>query len=874
MVSDFQPQESYQFFLQEVPDLLLSLEQGLLSLKEQRERQKIHDLMRIAHSLKGGAACVGMNHIQSIAHELESVFKILKETDLEISLELESLLLQAYDCLSKPLFEEISTGYCNRTESLERGRILFSHLNQHLQSLTNLTVISEEESWWREEIEQGLDRLEKILANPNAQAVQSDLQASCKIFQEVAELAGLEEIVNLVKNSQQLLQKHPELAYSIGAATLEKLRTKLIKINPNSITKSTEEVAEREPIASLNTALPAALGVRLDVEKLELLNSLVGDLVTQDNRFLIQNQQYEETLETLVQWFGRFKLFLRELSSKAGQQRLSGKEDTETVLHRQRYLQKYLQNGLLGCTEELVQLEEMIQDFTLLGTVFGQLLKQRQKTLKQVQGNLIEARMVTAGQLLNQFPRMIRDLCAKENKLVKLELNGSHTLIDKAILDKLYDPLVHLIRNAFDHGCETAAERKELGKSEAGSIAISVYHRGDQTLITVSDDGRGIAVDKIRQRIVNLGWLSPQSATMLSTESLYEYLFRSGFSTSEKISELSGRGMGLSAVKLQVESLKGSIEVSSQWGVGTTFTLRLPLTLTITKLLVFRLGALLLAIPITSLVSIVVADSKDIETQHGKDYYLAMGRRVPLYPTNWLTTYNYPLASNAAPTIPGQEWHKSEKITLLLIARGEDRIALKIDRIVRSQDLVIKPFNELIIPPATLSGCTLLGDGRLVPVLDGAALVEKWRRHYEAEKAYSLVPSSQQISLPLIQIVDDSLTIRQTLAASLRKAGYQVVQARDGWEALGQLQQNLDIRAIICDIEMPRMNGLELLSRLRGDSRNLSLVDKRIPVIVLTSRSGEKHRQLARRMGADSYIVKPYVERELLDNLETLLVKT
>jgi chemotaxis family two-component system sensor histidine kinase/response regulator PixL len=520
-----------------------------------------------------------------------------------------------------------------------------------------------------------------------------------------------------------------------------------------------------------------------------------------------------------------------------------------------------------------VQLEEMIQDFILLGTGFGQLLKQRQKTLKQVQGNLIEARMVTAGQLLNQFPRMIRDLCAKENKLVKLELNGSHTLIDKAILDKLYDPLVHLIRNAFDHGCETAAERKAFGKSEVGSIAISVYHRGDQTLITVSDDGRGISVETIRQRIINLGWLSPQSTMMLTTESLYDYLFRSGFSTSETISELSGRGMGLSAVKLQVESLKGSIEVSSQLGLGTTFTLRLPLTLTITKLLVFRLGALLLAIPIASLVSIVVADSKDIETHQGKDYYLAMGRRVPFYPINWLTTYNYPLASNAAPTIPGQEWYKSEKITLLLIARGEDRIALKIDRIVRSQDLVIKPFNELISPPATLSGCTLLGDGSLVPVLDGAALVEKWRRHYEAEKAYTLVPSSPQISLPLIQIVDDSLTIRQTLAATLRKAGYQVVQARDGWEALGQLQQNLDIRAIICDIEMPRMNGLELLSRLRGDSRNPFLGEKRIPVIVLTSRSGEKHRQLAQRMGADSYIVKPYVERELLDTLETFLVK-
>lgn len=198
-------------------------------------------------------------------------------------------------------------------------------------------------------------------------------------------------------------------------------------------------------------------------------------------------------------------------------------------------------------------------------------------------------------------------------------------------------------------------------------------------------------------------------------------------------------------------------------------------------------------------------------------------------------------------------------------------IALKIDHILMEQDLVIKPFNPSITPPPCLSGCTLLGDGRLIPVLDGAALVEKWRRYQETEIAYSSPSLEPRNAPPLIQIVDDSLTIRQTLSATLRKAGYQVIQARDGWEALGQLQQNLDIRAVICDIEMPRMNGLELLTRLRGDTQTGHLVGVSLPVIVLTSRSGEKYRQLAGRLGASHYIVKPYVERKLLDSLQSLI---
>ena len=743
MVSDFQPRESYQFFLEEAPELLQNLEKGLLDLRQNRSLDKIHDLMRIAHSLKGGAACVGLNHIQNLAHQLESVFKRLCEKESEIDLELENLLLTAYDCLRAPLLEEIQIGQSNREAALEKAQPVLAQLEAKL-SLNEKKKTDATEFLLAEEVAQGLSRLEVILGNPNVLEMREALKAQVEIFRDLGELSDLPNFVAIAQTTLKALQTHPQAGQSIGQLALEDFRAAQKAVlagnrhpdeNPCQTlvnlaqSPSFEDKIEGEetPLSSPSPHLPLSpkadlhLGVRMDLDRLELLNNLVGELATQDNLFLLQNQQHEETLEALRGCFNRFKQLNRAFQSWGNQlssdrNRINENEHSPSISHRRSNRSLPAMRQTLA--EEIAQLGEVLQDLGLLNQGFQKILKHRQKNIKQIKTNLSQARMSPVGELLNQFHRMVRDLAAKENKQVQLKLNGVKTLVDKAILEKLYDPLVHLVRNALDHGIEAPEVRQAQGKSPQGTITISTYHRGNQTYIEVQDDGQGIDLEKVRASAIARSWLSPTAAATASKERLYEYLFSCGFSTVEQVSQLSGRGMGLSAVRLQVSTLKGSVTVTSEPRRSTTFTLRLPLTLTIIKLLVFSIDARLLAIPGDQISSIVIAQQQQIETSQDRQFYYWQGQRIPIYPQSFLSAYHYPAVFKTSPSLSGKDWKKSGKVTLLLLSRGEEFIAVKIDQILMEQDLVIKPFNEAITPPSSLCGCTILGDSQLLAMAE------------------------------------------------------------------------------------------------------------------------------------------------------------
>ena len=890
MVSDFQSRDSYQFFREEAPELLQSLEKGLLDLRQAHSTSKIHNLMQIAHSLKGGAACVGLDHIQNLAHKLESVFKTLCEKEPEIDLELENLLLQAYDCLREPLLKEIQIGKSDGEATLEKAKPVFAQLEAKLGLRQYFAPTSNEEKKTDvtefllvKEVAEEISRLEVILTNPDIPEMREALKAQAEIFREFGELSQLPGFVAIAQTTLKALQANSHAAQTIGKLALEDFRAAQAAIlagNRNLGGNPCEALVNlaQSPPRSHSPTLPTPpfplspspdlpLGMRIDLDRLEFLNNLVGELVTQDNRFLLHNQQHQETLEVLTECFSRFKQLNQNLQSWAKQPSSHNQVYPSLTEHSlsidRRGSSASLPTMIQTFAEELVQLAEAIQDLGLLNQGFQQILKHRQKTLKQVKTNLRQAQMLPVGELLNQFPRMVRDLAAGGNKQVTLKLVGTNTLIDKAILEKLYAPLVHLVRNAFDHGIEAPEVRQAQGKSPQGMITISTYHRGNHTHIEVQDDGQGIDLEKIRASAVARNWLSPVEAATLSKNRLYEYLFACGFSTVEQVSQLSGRGMGLSAVRLQVSALKGLVTVTSEPGRGTTFTLGLPFTLTIVKLLVFSISDRLLAIPVDRIVSIVIAS----EQQQDGQYYYWQGKPIPLCPQSLLSAYHYPTTVNTRKSLRGKDWHKSGKATLLLLSHKEQVIAVKIDQILMEEDLVIKPFNQAIPLPPCLCGCTILGDGSLIPVLDGSALVEKWLQFSESG-ATVLPPSPPSFSLPTplaILVVDDSLTIRQTLSMTLQKVGYRVISARDGWEAIAQLRQEPEIQAIICDIEMPRMNGLEFLSRCR------QLKGESLPIIMLTSRSSEKYRQLAKQLGATSYLTKPYGDKELLRILHTCL---
>ncbi|MGB8702454.1 MAG: ATP-binding protein, partial [Thermosynechococcaceae cyanobacterium] len=467
--------------------------------------------------------------------------------------------------------------------------------------------------------------------------------------------------------------------------------------------------AQTDPLGALSvaakveetTAQPTAVAhapagqmegsVRVDFLRLERLNNLVGELVTQENGSLLQAQQLQSQLKVLQQRFATFEQLSKtlqtwmdeSLKTGIGRPKTEGWTGTSAPpktlelaslaefdpLQMDSYSVLYtlMQDAL----EEIAQMGETMGDMTLLTQQAQQNQRRKQQTLKQVRNDLLWARMMPIGDILRRFPRMVRDLATQQHKKVVFKQTGTNTLVDKAILERLYDPLVHLIRNAFDHGTETPEERQAKGKPPEATIEIRAYHRGNQTFIELRDDGRGIDPEKVRESAASQKVLTPQAAAAATPEQLYQCLFESSFSTKDAVSELSGRGMGLSAVQIQVQALKGKISIYSQLGQGTTFTICLPLTLTIAKLLVFSVDTYFMAIPVDTLLAIVSADPTEISTVQGRQFYRYQERLVPLYPPSAFS-HHYPLPRGLSERRPAIPIAQANKIPLLLIANGDD----------------------------------------------------------------------------------------------------------------------------------------------------------------------------------------------------------
>lgn len=341
----------------------------------------------------------------------------------------------------------------------------------------------------------------------------------------------------------------------------------------------------------------------------------------------------------------------------------------------------------------------------------------------------------------------------------------------------------------------------------------------------------------------------------------------------------------MDVVRSQLRSLKGNVTVSSEPGLGTVFTLRIPLTLTIAKLLVGFVGSTAFALPSDSIEEILIPQPDQVK-QSGEQRFLRwQDRIVPAYKLSELLTYACPLPettiSEILEVVPSPDDWASP---MLLLSQDDHVLALEIDRLVTEQELVIKPFGSAIAPPSYIYGCTILGDGSLIPVIDAANLLNQINGQNNPPTAvtFAQLPGAdlkdlapeQPMPIPVVKsrtllVVDDSITLRQTLVLTFQKAGYRVVQAKDGREAIEQLQKNSTIQLVICDVEMPNMNGFEFLSHRRQDP-----TISKIPVVMLTSRSSEKHRQLAMHLGANAYFTKPYIEQEFVGAVEKIIMQT
>ena len=525
--------------------------------------------------------------------------------------------------------------------------------------------------------------------------------------------------------------------------------------------------------------------------------------------------------------------------------------------------------------ESVVKLQEVADDIELGVDKTEQTARVIHRTARHIQRNLNQLRMRPLSDITNRFPRALRELEIEHGKSVELLLDGENTSIDRNILEALSDPLMHIVRNAFDHGIEPPEKRESQGKDPKGTISIKAFNRSNRTLITVSDDGNGIALDKIRDRAQSIG-LDAELLSDASEADLLSLIFEPGFSTSDEVTTLSGRGVGMDVVRNNLTQIRGDISVDTKAGEGTTFTISVPYTLSVTRVMLAEGNKMPVALPTDMIEEVTVVDSADMYETEGKPMFHFKGDAVRLIElTNWLS-FNCPRQMESLDQTPTMD-----RSSVLIFRLNDQRVGLQIDRSWGEQEVAIRRVEGPIALPAGFSNCTILGDGRVVPLVSLPDLA-RWVFSCEGSEIHSAAalysnpvvngavdPVSLQ-TLPTrtqkqarFMVIDDSVNVRRLLAMTLeKKAGYEVVQAQDGQDALEKLETGMQIDSIVCDVEMPRMDGYSFLSKLRSMPKLME-----IPVTMLTSRSGEKHRSLAMNLGATAYFSKPYQERVLLKSL-------
>ncbi|MGD1949969.1 MAG: response regulator [Leptolyngbyaceae cyanobacterium] len=529
--------------------------------------------------------------------------------------------------------------------------------------------------------------------------------------------------------------------------------------------------------------------------------------------------------------------------------------------------------------ETLVQLREVSSDVKLNMRDIKQASSNLNRTAKALQINVTRARMRPLADIVERFPRTVRDLSLQYGKSVELKIGGGTTLIDRFVAVHLRDPLMQLLRNAFDHGIEDAETRKSQGKKPEGTIEIRAAHRGNQTLISISDDGAGINLTKIRSRAYQMG-LTDELLDAMSQSDLLGMIFEPGFSTATKVTSLSGRGVGMDVVRTNLEQIRSEVKVDTQPGVGTTFTISVPFTLSIMRVLLVESGGMRLAFPTDGIEEMIRLNAVQVFDSPEQKVINWEGLTVPLIHLEQWLEFRCPMRSTTTEITP-----IINEPSILIVNRGDRLNGIHIDRFWGEREVVVRQVENVISLPPGFNGCTILEDGHVVPLADASKLLD-WIDNDEVEDVKTgnaqpwhhllhSIPDDDEPPRPLalpqaqqtnVLVVDDSINMRQLLRTTLEQAGYNVEQGKDGQDAIDQLFGGLSVDAIVCDIEMPRLDGYGVLAEIKADSKL-----KNLPIIMLTSRGSDKHRQLAMRLGASAYITKPYQDHELLQMIEKVL---
>ncbi len=697
-------------------------------------------------------------------------------------------------------------------------------------------------------------------------ADESEMRAEVdSLLGRIAEFAPLEEEVP-APGAEQASSAEPQTAAQAPAQ-----KEKLFK-QPNAAVKS----------------------VRIALERLDRMMNTVGELVINRTRMVGRVAELEKLVDTLSFSKERLHGKVSEFQEKYEFNRISSSRDAGPWSPAQ--TPKRLTSAAAGdgsFWSDFSELEmDRYDDFNILSRSMAEISADVNEVLTQLEGfigrvegdideftklahhlqdEFTQARMVPIGTLYSRLSRAVRDAATSSGKLVELDLTGNETELDNNIIQQISDPLVHLVRNSVAHGIEHSTQRLASGKPEAGKVSLRAYHRGNHIYIEVEDDGGGIDYARVKQSAIERGLVSPETADRLTERDFREMLFHPSFSTAPAKTELAGRGVGLDVVRANLNVLNGEIDIQSTRGQGTKFTLKVPLTLIISPALFVRCGGTSFALPLAVVEEIRRLRADEIEDVGGKlltkvrdvvtevvrlDSYLGL---PPLEPING---YFRMVVANA----------------------GNRQVGLVVEEVVGKDEIVIKNLGEYLRRVKLFPGTTIAPDGSLILLIDLNRMVatepgERRTLQASASAARVFAPGSAAVArgtIPaeaidrvdqerVIVVADDSISVRKFVGRMLEKNGYRVKLAADGLEAAELVAQH-GCHLVITDLEMPRMTGYELMVQLRQ-----SPTTRRIPVMVVTSRAGAKHRDRAIKEGAAAFLTKPVQEDALVSAVEKLL---
>ncbi|WP_353375741.1 Hpt domain-containing protein [Microbulbifer sp. NBRC 101763] len=822
LLADIDP-DVVDVFLEEAGDLTDELEELIQSWEDVPEsHEQAEALKRVLHTFKGGARMAGLMGLGEVAHRFETVIEGMRDNTRPTP---------EFFADAHRIHDRIADG----VETI-RAWMVGEQLEAFVQLLST-------------------DWADRHVASAAAVQVSGSEAPLQEMPVEAPPIEG--EVNNAVEEPMPTVELPGQTP--IDSSDIPSLLPEPVE-NPEGgnvlpfIRKSSTTNTE---VATPTRNQPQEM-VRVAAELLEELVNLAGETAISRGRLEEQMSEFGLALDEMDATLLRLNEQLRRLDRETEaqilfrQEQLAEQDGDFDPLEMDRYSSiQQLSRSLLESTSDLMELRSTLDN---KARDTETLLLQQSRVNTELQEGLMRSRMVPFSRLVPRLRRIVRQVSAELGKQVELVFSNVEGELDRSMLERMVAPLEHMLRNAVDHGIEMPGERLAAGKAERGRIDVALAREGSEVVLTIRDDGAGVNLIRVREKAVENGLMRPDAE--LSNNEILQFILQAGFTTAEKVTQISGRGVGMDVVSAELKQIGGSVHINSEAGAGTEFVVRLPFTVSVNRALMVKIGEDLFALPLNTIEGIVRLSPFELE-----HYYRSEDARFEyageLYEVNYFGTL---LKSGAQPKLSVDDM----QLPVLLVRSEGHAMALQVDAIRGSREIVVKSLGPQFAGVQGVSGATVTGDGTVVVILDAHALL----RRQATQLARPEMPQLQLQAEPkpepedrqqTVMVVDDSVTVRKVTSRFLEREGYLVSTAKDGQDAVIQLQDKIP-DLILLDIEMPRMDGFEVARHIRSSSR---LRD--IPIVMITSRTGSKHRDHAMSLGVNHYLGKPYQEDVLLE---------